>query len=148
MSWDYPEDLDLHVREPQGGGDCEIFYGNIGPRQYTDGGLDPSGFSPNCTPVGWLDRDSNPACNLDNVDIENVIYPPNVTPPSGTYSVYTDFWEDCSDVGLAQSYTTIPYAVQVRRNGQVFVYCSSFAGGTSDSGGLGSGGLITTFTLP
>jgi hypothetical protein len=149
LSWDDPEDLDLHVYEPQAsqpGGFCEIWYGNVGNREYTDGGADPSGGVSGCTPIGWLDRDSNPACEFDNVDIENVIYPyDNATPPSGTYTVLADYYADCAgqsdtlaDGGTIQSipdYPQVNYAIQVRRNGAVYQYCRSFSPNDADGSG-------------
>jgi hypothetical protein len=142
LSFDDNEDFDLHVREPApGGGDCEIYYGNVGPRPYPDGGPGPqSGY---CDPVGWLDRDSNAGCgNLDGINIENVFYPTNVPAPSGTYSVYVDYWSNCTG-SLSSN-----YAVQVRRNGVTYLYCGTFGFGQDDTGGLGSGTFITLFTMP
>ncbi len=45
-------------------------------------------------------------------------------------------------------YNPVNYALQVRRNGQVFVYCGSFMPSDSDSGSAGSGRTVATFTLP
>jgi hypothetical protein len=165
MSWDDAEDLDLHVWEPQASqpnGYCEIYYGNVGNRIDPDGGLDADANTSLCTPVGWLDRDSNPACDFDNVDVENVIYPEDAGPPSGTYTVLSDFWEDCAgedDNGTTvPAYSTINYAIQVRREGAVYQYCRSFTPSDVDGSGPcnpNGGGLygksctiVDTFTFP
>lgn len=182
LSWDYPEDLDLHVIEPQDGGPeaifsdqqppcivpdpgttgnqcangfpstwgstytgqgCEIWYGNIGPRPG-----DPS-FG-DCNPVGWLDRDSDPGCGFDGVNIENVVYTQGVPAPVGTYMVRVDFYADCDgdsylNGSLVPPYPEIPYAVQVRSNGQVALYCDVFTPSQEDNGSEGSGGYIQSF---
>ncbi|MGE0352020.1 MAG: YfaP family protein [Gemmatimonadales bacterium] len=75
VSWDAPTDVDLHVIDPDGE---EIYFGNL---------TSASG--------GTLDLDSNPACNLDNINNENVVWPTG-TAPSGTYTVFLDYWSDCS----------------------------------------------------
>jgi hypothetical protein len=139
LSFDDSEDFDLHVIEPEPSGPCEIYYGNRGPQPYPDGGSNPNAHF--CS-VGWLDRDSNAACSLDNVNIENVIYPPNVAPPSGTYKVLVDYWEDCDNASSSN------YAVQVRANGQIFEYCGTLTRSEVDHGSAGSGHLVTTFTIP
>jgi hypothetical protein len=145
LSWDDPEDLALHVREPQASqssGYCEIFYGNVGPQPNGDGGP-----SDGCTPVGWLDEASDSSCAIDGINVDNVLYPASATPPSGTYGIYVDFYEDCSEVTSMQ-YSSITFALQVRSGNVVSRYCSQFPGGTSDFGSEGSGTLIASFTLP
>ncbi len=133
LRWDLPEDLDLHVVEPSG---CEIYYGNTNR---------PPGTS-SCGAIGSLDLDSNPACNLDNVDTENVIYPAadggGAPPPSGTYTVRVDFYDQCDQSAV------VPYAVIVRANGTTTTYCNYFVLGDADYGSAGSGTTITTFTVP
>jgi hypothetical protein len=109
------------VVEPEG---CEVWYGNRA-----------------C--VGRLDLDSNAGCNLDNLDTENVIYPPDGGPlPSGTYTVRVDFYEACD------SSPSIPYEVIVRANGTTTNYCGEFSAANADFGGAGSGATVATFTLP
>ncbi|MFT3840997.1 MAG: hypothetical protein QM723_28660 [Myxococcaceae bacterium] len=130
-----PEDVDLHVIEPVGNGaDCEIYYGNTN----VDAGF-PNPFA--CGAYGWLDLDSNPACNIDNVDIENVIYSPGTPIHTGTYTVRVDYYEDCSAISPVQ------YEVEVRALGQSRFWCSQFQPGTDDSGGQGSGATVTTFDI-
>jgi hypothetical protein len=148
LSWDQPEDLDLHVVEPQLGGPedggCEIWYGNIGPRPGTD--YQP-GFA-DCAPLGWLDRDSNAACTLDNIDIENVLYTPGVSPPQGMYVVRVDFWEDCTDIDGVPNFPIIPFAVQIRANGVEFTACGQFTPPDADEGAEGSGVVMAAFAVP
>jgi len=115
-----PEDLDLHVVEPGG---CEIYYGN-----------------PVCE--GSLDLDSNAGCAVDNVDIENVVYEAGNPPPSGTYRVRVDYYQNCTAT------KDVPFQVVVRKGGVVTGYCGVFSPGADDMGQGGSGRDIVTFTYP
>jgi hypothetical protein len=117
LSWDTPTDVDLHVVEP--GGE-EIYYGS---RTSSTGGV--------------LDLDSNAGCSIDGVNNENVTW--TGAPPPGEYVVRVDFWSDCG--GLPANYT-----VTTRVCGEVRTYTGSFAGGTSDRGGRGSGVEIARFS--
>jgi hypothetical protein len=151
LRFNKPEDLDLHVVEPlPDAGTCEIWYGN--PNQPPDAGSFPFPFFDagfpfpipmpmSCGAKGWLDLDSNPACRIDNVDIENVIYPAGSSAPHGTYIVRVDYYQACDG-------DPVPYEVEVRANGQTRYYCGTFQPGTSDEGNAGSGVTITTFTIP
>ena len=118
--------------EPQpDGGVCEIYYSDTN---------NPPGSS-SCGAMGSLDLDSNAACSIDNVDIENVIYPSGAPTP-GTYTVRVDYFAQCSATG------PVPYEVTVRANGATHVYCGSFLPTEADNGSAGSGVTITTFTVP
>lgn len=64
VSWDAPTDVDLHVVDPDGE---EIYFGNL---------TSASG--------GTLDLDSNPACSLDNINNENVVWPTGSAPRGPT----------------------------------------------------------------
>ena len=75
LSWDQPEDLDLHVIEPSGE---EIYWKH--PQS-------PSG--------GRLDLDSNADCDIDNVDNEDIFWPPG-SAPRGTYKVRVNYFGHCS----------------------------------------------------
>jgi len=119
LSWGTPDDLDLHVVEPSGN---EIYYG---ARQSPDGGV--------------LDLDSNPACEIDNIDNENVTWP-NATPPAGQYIVRTDFYESCSGLSPA-------YQVTVNNCGNVSQFTGSFTPDQQDFGGAGSGVTVSTFNF-
>jgi hypothetical protein len=143
-----PEDLDLHVEEPLAdGGQCDIYYGD--PSHPPDAGpfcigtfCIPPPAGSRCGAQGWLDLDSNPACQLDNTDVENVIYPNGGVAPSGHYIVRVDYYQNCSASG------PVPYEVEVRANGQTQYYCSSFDPSDSNGGGENSGVYIAGFTVP
>lgn len=80
LSWDTQTDVDLHVIEPKPDGSAggeEIDYAH---RSSASG--------------GQLDLDSNPACNFDNVNNENV-YWPSGSAPQGEYIVKVDLWSAC-----------------------------------------------------
>jgi len=131
-----PEDLDLHVIEPTDAGDgCEIYYGSQN-----------SSYLGECMPVGSLDLDANAACpNPPNSgigeDTENVIYPPNVSPPPGHYVVRVDYWKNCSGA------TSVPFTIAVRKGSVTTVY-SGIVSGPGDNGGAGSGTTIAAFDFP
>ncbi len=189
LSFDNIEDFDLHVIEPLGdGGTCEIYYGNPGAPPADAGGFNVCTLFPYlCTdagfifgagggcPAGWLDRDTNAACNDNNmqpdgVNIENVLFQNGVPPPSGTYTVRVDYWQNCDsltcsdgqDANACNGYPTSHIGVQVRLpTGAIDTYCPVISewqqgpndqgangGQFADSGGPGSGFTIVTFTLP
>lgn len=75
VAWDAPTDVDLHVTDPSGE---EIYFAHK---------TSASG--------GTLDLDSNPACSIDNINNENVVWPTG-TAPSGTYTVQLVYWSACS----------------------------------------------------
>jgi hypothetical protein len=161
LRFNQPEDLDLHVEEPvDAGTQCDIFYG--APNAPPDGGYlpFPCGTLPHCAAnqicinamcvnlptqscgaYGWLDLDSNPACQIDNVDIENIIYSPGQAVHTGQYTVRVDYYQQCSATG------PVPYEVEVRAMGQTRYYCGEFYPGQSDSGGANSGVTITSFDI-
>jgi hypothetical protein len=118
VSWDAPSDVDLHVVDPAGD---EVFYG-----------------SPEVASGGELDLDSNAACFIDNVNNENITW---TTAPDGTYTVRLDYFADCE---VAES----NYAVTVQRVGRDPETFTGVFTGAGDSGGVGSGIEITTFTMP
>lgn len=117
LSWDANSDIDLHVVDPTGE---EIYWGHD---RAASGGV--------------LDLDSNAGCDLDNIRNENITWPSGRA-PRGTYTVRVDYWSKCST-------TTTNYSVRVNQSGASTRYTGSFTG-TGDSGGRGSGRLITTFT--
>jgi hypothetical protein len=63
---------------------------------------------PRCGAKGWLDLDSNAACRIDNVNIENVIYSPGVAVTRGTYVVRVNYYQNCS------ASSPVPFEVEVR----------------------------------
>ncbi|MBS2031228.1 MAG: hypothetical protein JST54_25240 [Deltaproteobacteria bacterium] len=197
LSFDDIEDFDLHLLEPlPDGGHCEIYYGNPGnnpdsglgqvcnlfPYLCHDGGIGlPTGGNP--CPEGWLDRDTNAACGSsggsggsgggepDGVNVENILFSNTAVPPSGTYYVLVDYWENCDstvcssgqDQNACGGYPTSNLAVQVRLpDSAIYQYCpvisqsgqgpndssAAHGGPFPDGAGAGSGFLVTSFTLP
>lgn len=139
------EDLDLYVVEPlPDGGTCEVFY----QQPNVDAGPPPIPLPfPLPTPVkcgakGWLDLDSNAACRIDNVNVENIIWSPGVTPWSGRYVVRVNYWQNCSAT------SPVPYEVEVRVFGQTRYYCGSFQPSQASGGGLGAGRFVADFVVP
>jgi len=90
LSWDQENDVDLHVIEPNG---YHIYYGD---RTSLNG--------------GQLDVDSNPACNIDNINNENIYYEDdeNVTIEYGEYEVLVDLYAACF-IFIETNYTIIVY---------------------------------------
>ncbi len=86
-SWNTATDVDLHVVDPSGN---ETYYGN----------------SPSAT-GGTLDLDSNPGCNIDNVNAENIYWPAG-TSPSGEYRAFVRMYDSC-EVGEAVGTINITY---------------------------------------
>lgn len=139
------EDLDLYVVEPlPDGGTCEVFY----QQPNVDAGPPPIPLPfPLPTPVkcgakGWLDLDSNAACRIDRVNVENIIYSPGVTPWSGRYVVRVNYWQNCMASGM------VPYEVEVRANGQTRYFCGNFTPSQASGGGLGAGRFVADFVIP
>ncbi len=131
VRWDTDTDVDLHLDEPlPAGGHCEIYYGDTG------------GPASSCGAVGTLDLDSNAGCTIDNVNIENIIYPPGSAAPRGTYVVRVDYFDNCTVT------TSIPYEIEVRANGQTTGWCDVFQVSDADMGNANSGRVITTFVVP
>ncbi len=79
LTWNTPEDLDLHVMEPDG---THIYYNNTGP---TSTG-------------GQLDVDSNYPCGANSNAVENVFWPVG-SAPHGTYTFWVTRWSSCSSYG-------------------------------------------------
>jgi hypothetical protein len=119
LSWDTPTDVDLHVVEPSPGE--EIYWSN---RSSATGGM--------------LDLDSNAACSIDGVNNENITWATG-SPLPGEHVVRVDYWSDCG--GLPAN-----YVVTTKVCGEVKTFSGSFAPGTDDNGGFGSGREITRFT--
>ncbi len=120
LNWAYPVDLDLHVETPNGN---DIYFG---------------------TPVGQnggiLDLDSNPACNIDNINNENITWGYN-TPASGTYKVRADLWSSCN------YYKSIPFVVTVNLKGNTTISSGEFSPSEETYGAAFSGRMISTFSF-
>ena len=125
LNWSVPTDLDLHVIDPTGN---EVYFGNT-----TDSTGD----------IGLLDLDSNPACLIDNIDAEHVVWQKGKA-PHGTYTVRVDNYQNCMNVAAS-------YTVTVQVTGKPSqTYVASFAAtDPGDEDGLegGTGGTtVATFT--
>ncbi|MDD4847727.1 MAG: hypothetical protein PHR53_03055 [Bacteroidales bacterium] len=75
LSFDNEKDVDLHLIEPNG---SHIYYGD---KRSANG--------------GELDVDSNPSCNIDSINNENIFYSDSAFVEPGIYSVYVDMYENC-----------------------------------------------------
>ncbi len=117
VTWNTATDVDLHVVDPR---NEEIYYGHT---QSASGGS--------------LDVDSNAGCAIDNKNSENIQW--GSTAPNGTYTVRVDYWSACSVTG------TTTYTVVVNNGGVSTRFTGTFAASNADSGGAGSGRVITTF---
>ncbi len=144
LRWSQPQDLDLYLVEPlPDGGSCEIYYGKPGVNPAPP--IIPLPFpipSSSCGAKGWLDVDSNRACTIDNIDVENIIYDAGLRPTAGTYEVRANYWQNCTGA------SSTPYEVEVRANGVTRWFCGIFNSNDANGGGAGAGVVITTFTLP
>jgi len=116
VRWDTASDVDLYVTEPDG---TIISFGN---RQSASGGA--------------LDLDSNPGCNFDNVNNENVTYQ-GVQAPAGEYVVEIDYWSACDVSGPTN------YVVTVRSNGVTSNFTGTFT--AADVNGTGIRTEVTRF---
>jgi hypothetical protein len=129
LSWDQPNDVDLHLVEPDGE---EIYYGT----DYSSNG-------------GVLDLDSNPGCSIDGVQNENITYSDESTVEAGTYIVRVDLYDGCNVAAQTN------YIVTARLNGELIAqqsltnpYNGNFtAGSLGDNGGAGSGVQVMQFAL-
>jgi hypothetical protein len=117
VSWDADSDVDLHVVDPNGD---EVYYAQT-----------------SVTSGGTLDLDSNPNCNIDGTNNENVTW--SEAPP-GEYTVLVDYYNACE---VEQT----NYVVTVQLPGQQPQVFNGVFTGDGDRGGEGSGELITTFTI-
>lgn len=88
-SWDKPNDVDLHLIEPNG---TEIYYNN----EESDNG-------------GVLDIDSNADCDLDNINNENISYSAESIVEAGTYTVMVDLYSNCDVAGNTNFSVTAIY---------------------------------------
>lgn len=138
LRWNTNEDVDLHLIEPHGTGSCEIYYD----------APNTSSAPSSCGAVGSLDLDSEPACPFppDNIEVENIIYPPGLPAPSGTYIVRVDHYQNCDS-----SLVEVPFQIEIRINGQVTGLCGVFRPTDADwntHGVAGAGRTVMTFNIP
>lgn len=127
-SWNRLNDVDLHLVQPDGE---EIYYSH---ESSAVGGI--------------LDVDSNPGCNLDSINNENITYADTAKIISGEYIVRVDFYSNC---GITEN---TYFTTTARYNGQLITptsgqnaYNGFFLPDSSDHGGLGSGREIMRFKI-
>lgn len=127
-SWDKPNDVDLHLVEPDG---TEIYYGNS-----------------SSSSGGELDVDSNADCAIDNINNENITYGESSVLMTGEYIVRVDLYSNCSVNGETN------YIVTAHYNGQTITptfgqipYYGSFSAEDADYGGEGSGKTVLKFEI-
>jgi hypothetical protein len=117
VSWTGLSDVDLHVVDPNGE---EVYYAN---RTSASGGT--------------LDLDSNPACSIDSVNNENIVWPTGKG-LHGVYTVRVDLYAAC---GVPQS----DYIVTVQtKGGTPQIFSGSLT--VAQPGGAGAGIQVTQFT--
>ena len=96
LSFDNAKDVDLHLIEP------EYNYEDGYPVDFYERHIYYSNLW--SAAGGWLDLDSNPGCNIDEVNNENITYNDSTAfVPVGTYKVYVDLFENC-DPTIATNY--------------------------------------------
>ena len=104
VAWTGESDVDLHVFDPAGE---EVYFGN-----------------PASASGGTLDLDSNPACNIDNKNNENIVWPLNGA-PAGEYRVVVAYYDDCA---VARSDWVVTVQVKGR---QPTTHTGSFVGAST-----------------
>ena len=125
LSFSNDKDIDLHLVEPNGE---HIYYGN----RCSDNG-------------GQLDLDSNPSCNIDGINNENITYGEDAFIEPGTYKVYAVMYRNC-DATIATD-----YAVTVTYGGRVISANSGYsnpARGTFEIDAPDTGSSISDPILP
>ncbi|MBN1598483.1 MAG: hypothetical protein JW894_09330 [Bacteroidales bacterium] len=128
-TWDQLNDVDLHLIEPEGE---EIYWDN-----------------PESDFGGVLDMDSNPACDLDGINNENITYDEEATIQVGEYTVRVDLHESCFVTD------TTYFTVKVLVNDTLITeltsgtnpYYGQFEYTDADNGGEGSGVTVMTFEI-
>jgi hypothetical protein len=118
LNWVDLVDIDLHVETPNGN---DIYYG------------EPIGQN-----GGSLDLDSNPACEYDYVNNENITWFSN-EPAKGLYIVRADLWSAC------EKNHSFPFVASVRLKGKTEIFSGNFFPSDETFGDAYSGRIITTF---
>ena len=84
LVFDQPKDVDLHLIMPSG---REIYYGNRGESAYDEE-------KGEYVQLFGLDHDSNPACQIDNLNNENISIPFDYV-EKGKYTVIVNLYSNC-----------------------------------------------------
>ena len=101
----------------------------LGQEVYWDNTASPEG--------GRLDLDSNPACEIDNVNQEIISWPASKA-PAGGYRVFVQYYDAC---GVASSPYTVTLAVKNRA-------VQTFSGTLTGAGGPAVADTVARFTYP
>lgn len=110
LAFNNAKDIDLHLIEPDGN---RIYYGNRMTVLDDNGDL-----------IYGLDHDSNAACNIDNLNNENIVIPYESL-QNGIYRVIVDLYSNC-DPTIATQWNSV-----ARYNGEII---SPLAGDNPASG--------------
>lgn len=117
LKWTGASDVDLHVLDPK---QQEVFWQN---RSTPEGGA--------------LNLDSNPGCQIDNVNQETISWPKDMA-LTGTYAVSVDYFSDCDQ-------PSAPFTVTVNVKGKASqTFTGSFTGVSDNT----QSDAVTTFTFP
>lgn len=116
LNWADLVDMDLHVETPDG---HDIYY------------MEPIGEN-----GGTLDLDSNPACEYDNINNENIRWLSG-EPARGIYVVRADLWSACDKDH------SFPFVVSARINGRMSTFSGNFTAAEESYGAAFSGRIIT-----
>jgi hypothetical protein len=131
LTFSNAKDVDLHLYMPDG---QHIYYANRGGSTTLADG----------TTVSYgLDHDSNAACNIDNLNNENIYIPAELI-QDGTYKVVVNMWRNCD------STTATTWTVATRYKG-AYVDCTSGANPATGVYPIGAGSgdmtVAMTFTI-
>lgn len=117
LRWTGASDVDLHVID------------GLGQEVYWDRTSTPEG--------GRLDLDSNPACEIDNVNQEIISWPASAA-PAGDYRVFVQYYDDC---GVSSSSYNVTLAIKNRA-------VQTFSGTFNGAGGSTVADTVARFTYP
>ncbi len=121
LNWMHPVDMDLHLQTPEGE---DIFWAG---RTGTNG--------------GFLDLDSNAACNIDGIQNENIRWLRNAPTP-GDYILRVDLWSACNQT------ETFPYLISVILGGEMTLFQGEMSPTEADGGGEFAGRTVATINVP
>jgi len=137
LGWDAPLDLDLNVALPDGT--------IVGPKNLSAGEPTMEGTASSTKDLGgFLDRDSNQQCHLDNMNQEDFVWLDS-DPPSGHYSVYADLFSPCDAKFVSFVVTAEHDGKQVARASSTLL---DFDSRLQPSHGAAPGLLMAEFDIP
>jgi hypothetical protein len=138
LAWDTPVDLDLQVLLPDG---RLIDSKHPLVTEPNDAGVLPK------RPDG-IDRDSNPACNIDGINDEDLVW--NITTPHGPYGIYVNLFSACNQ--QAVHFVVTAYKAIANKGGSGRHLAEQWHQGgellaLSANGGTQRGLYVNTFTF-